>query len=145
MATASKKSAKPTETVAKAGDDYVKALSEFQYSDLRLSRQQVFQLQGGRNDQVLLNLRYVVPVAKGTVLVQCAECGALFDSDHWLEVHGDQWHEYECQCGWSPQPGILDKDTAMRRHSLECPILTKQKEDARRQHVEQARLMQNQA
>lgn len=143
MATSStKKSAKTTAVISEAGENFVKALSEFQYQDLRLSRQQVFELQGGQNDETLLQLRYIVRVKKGTVLHQCAECGALFDNEHWLTVHGEKWHEFVCSCGWSPGPGTLDKATAMRRHALECPQQRRLQEEAHKVHVEQAKALQ---
>lgn len=142
MATSSKKSAKVTEVIEKAGDNFVMALSEFQYGDLRLSRQQVFQLQGGRNDDKLLQLRYLVRVAKGTALYQCAECGALFQSEHWLAMHGEKWHEYQCECGWQLQPGTLDPATAMRRHGITCPVQQGAREDAHKVHVAEAKRLQ---
>lgn len=143
MATSSKsKTAKTTEVVSKAGDDYVKALSEFQYRDLKLSRQQVFQLQGGRNDEKLLQLRYLVRVEKGTALHQCAECGALFDNEHWLEMHGEKWHSYICGCGWSPSPSTLDKDAAIRQHVARCETERMQRQQAHQVHVAEAIKMQ---
>lgn len=143
MATSSKRSAKTAEVIEKAGEDFVKALSEFQYSDLHLSRQQVFELQGGRNDEVLLQLRYIVRVKKGTALHQCAECGALFDNPHWLEMHGEKWHSFICGCGWTPAPGTLDKRTALRRHAARCQHERRQQEVAHQTHVAEAKRMQD--
>lgn len=143
MATSSKKTtAKAKAVITEAGDGYVKALSEFTYMDLHLSRQQVFELQGGRNDQTLITLRYVVPVKKGTALYQCAECGALFDNEHWLTVHGEKWHDFVCACGWEPEPGTLDKETAMRRHGVRCTVVQRQREQAHQVHVAEAKRMQ---
>ena len=142
MATSSKKTAKTAAVIDKAGDDYVKALSEFQYRDLHLSRQQVFQLQGGRNDEKLLQLRFITPVKKGTALHQCAECGALFADIHWLEVHGEKWHEHICVCGWQPRPGTLDRETALRRHETQCDTRQQQRMADHKVHVAEARRMQ---
>lgn len=141
MATSSKKKT-VVEAVSEAGDDFVKALQPFRYGDLRLSRQQVFQLQGGRNDQNLLQLRYLVPVKKGTALFQCAECGALFDNEHWLTSHGDLWHSFTCECGWQPQPGQGEKETQLRRHLTQCEIHRAAWEKEHATHVELAKAMQ---
>lgn len=120
----------------KAGVDYVRALSAFRYGKLRLSRGQVFKLAGARNDASLLDLRYVVPVSQGTELVECGICGALFINHNSLESHGDTWHSYECDCGWSPQPSSSeDRDSQMRRHQVHCPVAKSERERAHKEHV----------
>lgn len=144
MATASKGTAKTKEVTEKAGKGFVRALSPFQYEDLHLSRHQVFELQGKRNDEKLIAMRYVVRVEEGTELVQCAECGALFQDPHWLEAHGDMWHSLVCECGYSPQPGTLDPQTAMQRHIQRCDVMRQIKRTAHKDHVARAAELQKQ-
>lgn len=143
MATTKKQTSATTkEVLEKAGKDFVRALSPFQYEDLHLSRHQVFQLQGKRNDEKLIAMRYLIRVREGTELHQCAECGALFEDPHWLEAHGDTWHSFECECGFRLTPGTLDPDTAMRRHIARCDIHVRRREMAHKEHVERARELQ---
>jgi len=139
---ATKSSAKTSKVVAKAGDDYVKAKAPFHYMDLRLSRQQVFELRGRPGDARLIAMGYVSVVKKGTALHQCAECGALFDNPHWLKVHGDMWHLYKCECGWQPQPGVLDLESAMQRHARQCDLMQAVKLAAHKEHVAKAKEIQ---
>ena len=121
----------------KTGKNWVVALSEFTYDGQRLSRQEAFELRGKRNDQRLIELRYLLPVEPGKELSQCAECGATFIDPHWLKVHGDIWHSFECDaCGWAPSPGVLDKDSAIRRHRQRCPGVVSARERDHKEHVE---------
>jgi hypothetical protein len=137
-----KSSAKTKAVTAKAGVDFVMARQVFHYGDLKLSRHQVFELQGGRGDLRLVNMRYVTRVEEGTELHQCAECGALFLDPHWLKVHGDMWHSFTCECGWQPRPGMMDVQSAMRKHEHQCPVMRKHRDAAHKEHVVAAQEMQ---
>jgi hypothetical protein len=129
---------KATTATKKAGEGYVRALSEFRAGKLRVTRGQVFKLEGVNSDS-LLALRYVLPVEKGTEVIECGTCGALFVNEHWLEIHGDIWHTYECECGWVPQPSAsMTKDEQMRRHRMRCPIASAKRDEAHQAHVQAA-------
>lgn len=108
----------------KAGANAVQALSPFRYTvELgQLVRGQVFDLQGLRNDPLLVDMGYVVPVNRGTELRECGECGATFIDDGALERHGRHFHDHWCDCGWVPAADSFDKDRDMAQHIKDCPV-----------------------
>lgn len=137
----------PRAVVSKASDHAAQALSSFVYDEDTglLVRGQVFDLQGHRNDPLLLGMDYVRSVDKGTSLVQCAECGATFLDEQARERHGQHFHDHWCDCGETPPAGHYDKDQWMREHMRACPVWKGEREAAHMKHVEIAKEKQRQA
>jgi hypothetical protein len=124
----------------KAGDNAVQALSAFKYSRKTglLVRGQVFDLEGLANDHLLAGMDYVRPVAKGTPLLECGECGATFLSDASRERHGRHFHDQWCDCGWTPDPTTVDKDQAMMNHIKVCDVWKRERAQAAQRHLDVA-------
>jgi len=128
----------------KAGENAAQALSQFKYDEESglLVRGQVIHLRGYENDRLLVTMDYMRPVAEGTPLVQCAECGALFLDDAARERHGQHFHDHWCSCGYVPPPLPADRDAEMQRHMRSCRIWRREFEEARERHTEIARKRQ---
>lgn len=54
---------------------------------------QVFEMRNEQNDEALLRLRFVAPLAPKTPLVQCGRCGKKFTDGFSLNRHGQLRHE----------------------------------------------------
>lgn len=113
--------AKSADKVAPAGA--VQALSDFGYGGNvgRVYRGEVFVPEGHVNDEVMARLRYWTPVAEGTHLFECGDCGKLYISEITREEHGIAAHEMRCVCGWLPAPSDrLTMDEHLARHKMRC-------------------------
>jgi hypothetical protein len=124
----------------KAGDNAVLALSSFKYDRETglLVRGQVFHLKGHVNDPLLEGMDYVRPVKKGTVLLECGECGATFLDESARERHGKHFHDQWCDCGWTPPIHVVDKDQAMRDHMKQCDVWQRERAVAAQRHLDTA-------
>lgn len=124
----------------KAGDGAVLALSMFKYDAETglLVRGQVFHLKGHVNDHLLEGMDYVRPVQKGTVLVECGDCGATFIEEAARERHGKHFHDQWCDCGWTPPAHVADKDQAMTNHLRTCSLHKAEQAAAHARHLEAA-------
>lgn len=131
---------KSTGSDKRAGTDNVQALFEFDYTEEsgRLERGQVIKLAGVRNDERMVRMQYFAPVAKGTGLKECGECGKLFVDEARREAHGQLWHGFECDgCGWVPRVYDGDRAEALRRHRQVCPQVMIARDSRRALHVEE--------
>lgn len=124
----------------KAGANAYQALSSFKYDDQTglMVRGQVFNLKGYRNDPLLEGMDYIRPVKRGTILLECGECGALFLDEQARGRHGQHFHDQWCDCGWLPPEGTVDKDQAMKDHIRRCEVWREEAKDARDRHLKVA-------
>lgn len=65
--------------------------------DVILDMDQVFELRGYRNDEMLTRLGFVASVSERATLVQCGRCGQRFISDSGLHWHGRRRHEVKAE------------------------------------------------
>jgi hypothetical protein len=130
----------PSHSADLAGENAVLALSPFKYSEATgyLVRGQVFHLEGAANDHLLVGMDYVRAVPASTPVVQCSECGAMFVDDAARERHGKHFHDKWCDCGWKPEAGEIDKDNAMSKHMLACPVWAGERAEAAQRHLKVA-------
>lgn len=127
-------------TGKKAGKNTYQALSPFTYdgdSGL-LVRGQVFDLKGHENDQLLVGMDYIRPVAPGTELLECGECGGLFLTEYAREQHGRHFHDHWCDCGWVPDQDVYDKDQALKDHIKTCEVWRTERARAAQRHLQVA-------
>ena len=119
-------------------DIHVFALREFEYDGETgvLDRGQVIELQGHRNDEKLVNLRFLAPCTPGQELVQCGTCGKWFVDENARQNHGDRVHAYDCECGWSPGRDVVDKARSLKAHRVRCDVVKAQKELARKKQLD---------
>lgn len=75
-------------------------------NEKQLDRNQIFDLQGCRNDDKLLRLNYIAIAPKGTTVVQCGQCGAEFITDEALNAHGRERHSRRL----APDEIVLDRN-----------------------------------
>lgn len=124
----------------KVGDRAYVALSSFKYDPTTglLVRGQVFAMTGQRNDHLLAGMDYVRAVPKGTVVLECGQCGSLFMDESARERHGRHVHDHWCECGWTPDTNVVDKDNAMNRHIRECEVWRAERQDASQRHLKSA-------
>ena len=101
-------------------------------------RGQVFYLAGYTNDRLLVGMDYIRPVAPGTALVECGECGALFIDEAARDRHGQHFHDHWCDCGWRPPVGTFDADKALSEHIKTCGVWRAERAAAAERHLKVA-------
>lgn len=118
----------------------VYARRPFDYGTKSLARGEVFELQGARNDEVLLRLRYVERVEKGARLHQHGASGRKFIEAGFLEAFGrEEAHKERLRVeeSFSPdgQPyGVVDTtgDAEEARLEREAPLALENTRASRR-------------
>lgn len=124
-------------TAGKPADRYY-ARRPFSYGGRPLDREQVFAFSGQPNDERLVRLGYVAPVA-GSVAT-CNVCGAEFRTPGARDAHASRRHapKTSTRPAMAPrQPGESDFDFDQRREAFERAVVAQEDAD---EAAEEARL-----